>query len=181
MIMGSADFATAASPAFSTATAAQQVLDALRRQGFEHAQVSVADTRAASSTWPTTSPACCAATKSRKLSATGIVDGRRASAEGSDLSADGVARWSTAVDQRPLGAARRGQRSVVGPAAAAVQGPARSRPPGPGPGAARLLAWRAEHTPTMMIEEALAAHVRSRWHTLTTGGSVIDCDWAGAR
>ena len=89
--MGSADFATAASPAFSTATAAHQVLDALRRQGFEHAQVSVADTQRCELNLAHNEPSLLRSNASRKLSASGIVDGRRASAEGSDLSADGVA------------------------------------------------------------------------------------------
>jgi len=60
-------------------------------------------------------------------------------------------------------------------------------PQGMGPAALaealrELLAWRAANTPAMMIEEALAAHVHSRSHTLTFGGgdgrsdSVIACE-----
>jgi PmbA protein len=67
------------------------VLDALRARGFEHAQVTVSDTRRCELNLAHNEPSLLRSNEARKLSATGIVGGRRASAEGSDLSADGVA------------------------------------------------------------------------------------------
>src|SRR6185295_11898482 len=38
-----------------------------------------------------------------------------------------------------------------------------------------LLDWRARHTPSVMLEEALAGHTHVRSCTLTTGGSALQC------
>jgi PmbA protein len=38
-----------------------------------------------------------------------------------------------------------------------------------------LLDWRAQHTPSVMLEEALAGHTLVQACTLTTGGSALEC------
>ena len=162
---------------FSTEAAAGQVLDALRRRGFDHAQVSVSDTRRCELNLAHNEPSLLRSNESRKLTATGIVGGRRASAEGSDLSDEGVALlvdelWSSAGSAPPdeANAVSAGQQLRL------AKGPREADPTALAAALRELLAWRAGHAPTVMIEEALAAHVHHRSHTLTTGGSSIGCD-----
>lgn len=162
---------------FAIDRAAEQVLTALRRRGFEQAQVSVSDSRRCELNLAHNQPSLLRSNQARKLSATGIVGGRRASAEGSDLSAEGVAvlveqLWTSAGSAPPdaANAVSAGQQLQL------TKGPREADPPALATALRTLLDWRAQHTPSMMIEEALAAHVHSRSHTLTTGGSVIDCE-----
>ena len=63
---------------FSPDTAARQVLAALRQRGFEHAQVTVSDTRRCELNLAHNEPSLLRSNEARKLSATGIVGGRRA-------------------------------------------------------------------------------------------------------
>ena len=163
--------------AFSTEQAASQVLQALRTRGFDHAQVTVSDTRRCELNLAHNEPSLLRSNESRKLSATGIVGGRRASAEGSDLSDEGLALlvdelWTSARSAPPdeANAVSAGQQLQV------TKGPREADPAALSAALRTLLDWRAEHTPTLMIEEALAAHVHHRSHTLTTGGSAIACD-----
>lgn len=162
---------------FAIDRAAEQALAALRARGFEHAQVSVSETRRCELNLAHNQPSLLRSNESRKLAASAIVDGRRASAEASDLGADGVAAlveqlWTSA------GSAPRDDANAVsaGQQLRLAKGPLEADPPALARSLRALLDWRAEHTPTMMIEEALAAHVRSRSHTLTSGGSAIACD-----
>jgi len=162
---------------FSVADTAEKVLAALRQRGFDHAQVTVSDTRRCELNLAQNEPSLLRSNESRKLAATGIVGGRRASAEGSDLSADGVALlidalWTSAGSAPPdeANAVSAGQQLSV------VKGPRKADTAALATALRSLLEWRASHTPTMMIEEALAAHVHHVSRTVTTGGSVIDCD-----
>jgi PmbA protein len=162
---------------FANDRAAAQALDALRARGFEHAQVSVSDTRRCELNLAHNEPSLLRSNESRKLSATGIVGGRRASSEGSDLSAEGVATlveqlWASAesAPQDEANAVSVDQQLRV------AKGPREADPQALAASLRKLLDWRQAQTPTLMIEEALAAHVHHRSHTLTTGGSVIDCD-----
>jgi PmbA protein len=163
--------------AFATDTLAQQVLAALRARGFDHAQVTVSDTRRCELNLAHNEPSLLRSNEARKLSATGIVSGRRASAEGSDLSADGMALlvdelWTSAGSAPPdaANAVSAGQQLRV------AKGPREADPTALAAALRTLLDWRTAHTPTMMIEEATAAHVHHRSHTVTSGGSAIDCD-----
>lgn len=160
-----------------TEAAAEQVLAALKARGFEHAQVTVSELRRCELNLAHNEPSLLRSNTARKLSATGIVGQRRASAEGSDLSADGVAMlvdqlWSAAgsapVDE--ANAVSAGQQASV------RRGPTQADPAGLTAALRQLLDWRASQTPTVMIEEATAAHVHQRAHTLTTGGSRLGMD-----
>lgn len=162
---------------YSVANAAEQALAALRQRGFDHAQVTVSDTRRCELNLAHNEPSLLRSNETRRLAATGIVGGRRASAEGSDLSADGVALlvdelWTSAGSAPPdeANAVSTGQQLSV------AKGPREADPTALATALRTLLDWRASHTPTMMIEEALAAHVHRVSHTVTTGGSAIDCD-----
>jgi PmbA protein len=144
-------------PTFDTQACAEQVLDALRERGFQHAQVSVSETARCELNIAHNEPSLLRSNDSRKLSATGIVDGRRASSEGNDLSARGVATlvdqlWDAArsAPQDEANAVSAGQHASV------TKGPRGGRSDGTDRRRLRtLLDWRAEHTPTVMIEEAL--------------------------
>jgi PmbA protein len=168
---------TTTAPRFATDHAAEQVLSALLARGFEHAQVSVSDTRRCELNLAHNEPSLLRSNAARKLSATGIVGGRRASAEGSDLSAEGVALlvdqlWSAAGSAPPddANAVSSGQEMCV------RRGPPEADPAALAAVLRGLLDWRARETPTMMIEEATAAHVHHRSHTLTSGGSRLETD-----
>lgn len=163
---------------FATEQAATQALAALKARGFEHAQVTASESRRCELNLAHNEPSLLRSNESRKLAATGIVGGRRASAEGNDLSAEGVATlvdnlWTAAASAPPdeANAVSAGQTATL------TRGPREADPAHLAAALRALLDWRAAHTPTMMIEEALAAHVHSRSHTLTSGGSSIACDF----
>jgi PmbA protein len=157
--------------------AAANALRALQARGFGHAQVSASETRRCELNLAHNQASLSRSTEACKLAASAIVDGRRASAEGNDLSADGVAAlvdrlWTAAssAPQDEANAVSAGQRLQL------ARGPRDADPAALAAALRTLLDWRAAHTPTVMIEEALAAHVFSRSRTLTSGGSRIDCD-----
>lgn len=164
--------------AFPVDRVAEQVLAALKARGFEHAQVTVSETRRCELNLAHNEPSLLRSNDARKLAATGIVGGRRASADGNDLSADGVAAlvdnlWSAAGSAPPdeANAVSAGQTATLS------RGPREADPAQLAAALRALLDWRAAQVPTVMIEEALAAHVHSRSHTLTSGGSAIGCDF----
>lgn len=166
---------------FSAEHAADHAVQALRTRGFDSVQVSVSETRRCELNLAQNEPSLLRSNAARKLSATGIAGGRRASAEGSDLSAEGVAAlvdalW-LAAGSAPADAAHavsQGQHLQVS------RGPREADPAALADALRSLLAWRAEHTPTMMIEEAAASHVHQRLHTRTHAaggaGSKVDLD-----
>jgi PmbA protein len=167
-------------PAFDTEAAAEQVLAAMQARGFDQAQVTVSALHRCELNLAHNAPSLLRSNAARKLSATGIVDGRRASTEGSDLSASGVALL---VDQLWLAAgsapADDANALSAGQQLQLQRGPADADPAELAAALRSLLDWRASHAPTVMIEEATAAHLHQRAHTLTTGGSrlAVDQGW----
>lgn len=162
---------------FDTAGTAQHLLQALLARGFEHAQVTVSERHRQELTLAHNEPSLLRSTEARVLAASAIVDGRRAAAEGNDLSAQGItdfvaALWA-AAGSAPVDAANAVSSAQV---ARITRGPHLADPQELAAALRTLLDWRSAHVPTMMIEEALAAHVLSRSHTLTSGGSAIACD-----
>jgi PmbA protein len=169
---------------FSTEQAAERAVQALRTRGFDSVLVTVSETERCELNLAQNEPSLLRSNAARKLSATGIVDGRRASAEASDLSDEGVAGlvdalW-TAASTAPADAAHavsQGQHLQVS------QGQRDADPRALADALRELLAWRAEHTPTMMIEEAAASHIHQRLHTRThaPGGAgsnlALDLGW----
>ena len=166
---------------FSTEQAAERALLALRKRGFDSVQVTVSETTRCELNLARNEPSLLRSNAAHKLSATGIAGGRRASAEGSDLSDEGVAAlvdalW-TAASSAPADAAHavsQGQRLRLS------KGQLTADPTALADALRAVLAWRAEHTPTMMIEEAAASHIHQRMHTRTQSGagpdSAIDLD-----
>ena len=166
---------------FDPAHSAEAALAALRARGFEQVQVTVSESHRQELNLAHNEPSLLRSTASRRLAATGIVGGRRASADGNDLSAAGIAAfieslWSAA------GSAPVDDANAVSTAQAAnfARGPREADPAQLASALRHLLEWRAANAPAMMIEEGLAAHVRSRMHTLTHSpagaGSVIAAD-----
>lgn len=169
---------------FSTEQASERAVQALRARGFDSVQVTVSQTERCELNLAQNEPSLLRSNAARKLSATGIANGRRASAEASDLSDEGVAGlvealW-TAASTAPADAAHavsQGQQLQV------TQGPREADPTALADALRELLAWRAEHAPTMMIEEAAASHIHRRMHTRTcaaggTGSDIaLDLGW----
>ena len=156
---------------------AEGLLERLRARGFVHAQVQASEERRCELNLAHNEPSLLRSNLARKVAASAIVDGRRASAQGTDLSEDGLARlvdelWGAAqaAPQDEAHAVSAGQRLQL------TRGPLEADPQALSQALRALLDWRAAHTPTMMIEEATAAHRRERALVLTTGGSRLETD-----
>lgn len=156
---------------------AERALAAMRRQGFEHAQVGVALTTHSEVTAAHNQPSLLRSTETLKLSLLGLIDGRKASTELGDVGDDSLAQsvaalWASAAaaPQDEANAVSSGQQARI------VQGPPAAELATLADTMGELLAWRAAHTPTMMLEEGLAGHTLRRSHTLTSGGSDLACE-----
>ncbi|WP_088279396.1 metallopeptidase TldD-related protein [Ideonella sp. A 288] len=159
---------------------AERVLGLMRRQGFDAAQVSVSHRHRHEVCVAHNEPSLLRGNESFTLQLVGLLDGRRATTEGSDIGDEALAAsvrglWDgvASAPQDEANAVSSGQRART------VRGPV---PDGPADLAALadamggLLAWRARETPTMMIEEALAGLSRLQSCTLTSGGTELACD-----
>lgn len=156
---------------------AEGVLERLRARGFAHAQVQASEERRCELNLAHNEPSLLRSNLARKVAASAIVDGRRASTQGTDLSEEGLGRlvdelWGAAqaAPRDEAHAVSSGQRLQL------WRGPLEADPQQLSQALRSLLDWRAAHTPTMMIEEATAAHRRERALVLTTGGSRIETD-----
>jgi PmbA protein len=151
---------------------AEQTLALMRAQGFEHAQVSVLHTEQDELNIAHNQPSLLRSTQTQKLSLLGLVDARKASTELNDFAPDAIARTVKALYTDALGAPQDAANAVsAGQKAVIEQGPMRPNLDLLADTVAQLLAFRAAHTPRMMIDEGLAAHSLVRGHTLTSGGS----------
>jgi PmbA protein len=156
---------------------AGDALQRLRARGFEHAQVGVGEHRRCELNLAHNEPSLLRSNTTRKVSASAIVDGRRASAEGTDLSSDGLDQLVEALWQSAGSAPRDEAHAVSSNQHAHIaRGPRQADPQALAGALRALLQWRAAHTPTVMIEEALAAHRHVRSLVLTSGGSRIATD-----
>jgi PmbA protein len=153
------------------------VLERLARCGFDDAQVSVGRTLRRELNIAHNEPSLMRSSERHRLALVGIKDGRRAEGVGSDLGDEGIEAlvrtlWQTtlAAPQDDANAVSAGQRAHI------RRGP-REYDAGELTGATKaLLGWRARETPTMMIEEGLAAHQQLHQRVLTTGGSDLACE-----
>ena len=156
---------------------AEGLLERLQARGFVHAQVQAGEERRCELNLAHNEPSLLRSNLSRKVAASAIVDGRRASTQGTDLSEEGLSRlvdelWGAAqaAPQDEAHAVSSGQHLQL------ARGPLEADPAALSQALRTLLDWRAAHTPSMMIEEATAAHRRARALVLTTGGSRIETD-----
>ena len=151
---------------------AAMALEAMRAQGFEHAQVSAASTEQDELNIAHNEPSLLRSTQTQKIALLGLIDGRKASTELSDFSPQAVRQRVASLFADALGAPQDPANAVsAGQQARIVQGPQQADPSVLADKVAELLAFRAAHTPLMMVDEGYAAHTLAHCQTLTTGGS----------
>ncbi len=153
-----------------------RALEMMRGAGFEQAQVTASRIALDELNVNHNEASLLRSTESHKLSLMGIVDGRIASTELSELSAHAIGDRiaSLFVDAR---SAPRDEANAVssGQSTRLVQGPQQSDLELLAAKMAELLEFRARETPRMMVDEARALHTLRQSHTLTTGGSDLAC------
>lgn len=151
---------------------AQEALALMTAAGFDQAQVTAQHTLLDELNVAHNEPSLLRTTESHKLLLMGLVDGRVASTEMADLSADAMRERMAALFDDARSAPRDDANAVSsGQKATIVQGPQTGDRELMADKVAELLAFRAKHTPKMMVDEGDAKHTLRRWHTLTTGGS----------
>jgi len=157
-------------------SSAEQALALMRQQGFEHAQVSVSCTHRHEVCVAHNEASLLRSTQSNKLRLTGLLDGRRADIEGGELDPQSLqalvqALWvsAAAAPQDAANAVSSAQRAEV------TRGPQQADTGMLADAMRELLDWRARHTPSVMLEEALAGHTHVQACTLTSGGSALRC------
>ncbi|MBI5721731.1 MAG: hypothetical protein HZC37_29000 [Burkholderiales bacterium] len=158
-------------------TTALRVLAHLRERGFDAAQVTVSEQLRRELNVQHNEPSLLRSSEQHKLALVGLKDGRRASTEGSDLGDEGIEALIETLWQTTLAAPQDEANAVsAGQQARITAGPRHCDPDQLTTATQALLEWRARETPSMMIEEGLAAHQQVRQHTLTTGGSDLACE-----
>lgn len=152
----------------------ENTLALMRRQGFDAAMVEASQHTLAELNVAHDEPALMRSTERHKLSLLGLLDGRRASTEIGDLSDDAVARAvadllaaARSAPQDDANAVSSGQQANL------HQGPMDADPAAMAETMADLLAWRAAHTPSATLEEAMVSHHHRRAHTATSAGSSL--------
>ncbi len=151
---------------------AAQALGQMRAAGFDHAQVTALYHRLDELNVAHNEPSLLRSTDSAKLMLLGIVDGRMASTEVSELADEAVRERITGLFNDAQAAPRDEANAVSNnQKARLVQGPQEADRDVLAGKVSELLAFREKETPRMMIDEGDAKHQLRRWHTLTTGGS----------
>ena len=161
---------------------AEHALKTMRRQGFEHAQVSAATTAQDEVNVNHNEPSLLRSTETIKLSLLGIVDGRMASAELADFTADAIdARVASLFEDAKAAPQDAANAVSSGQSANIVQGPQEADLDLLARKVQELLRFREQETPKMLIDEGAARHMLARIHTLTSGGSALACrvGWYG--
>ena len=155
---------------------AERALALMRAQGFEHAQVGASLTHQHELNIAHNEASLLRSTEARKLALLGLVDGRKASTELSDLSEHSLRETVAALfadaamaPQDEANAVSTGQRACI------VQGPQEGDAGLLADKVSELLAFRERETPKMMLDESLASHTLVQSHTLTSGGSDLSC------
>jgi PmbA protein len=163
-------------PASDLQASAEQVLQRMQQQGFEHAQVSVSRHRRDELCVAHNEASLLRSTQSGKVQLMGLLEGRRADTEGSELDDESLQAlmsglWSSvaAAPQDAANAVSAAQNARI------TRGPQHSDAAMLADAMRELLAWRTEHTPSVMLEDALAGHTHVEACTLTTGGSALQC------
>jgi PmbA protein len=157
-------------------TSAEQALQGMRRQGFEHAQVSVSRSQRHEVCVAHNEASLLRSALSHKVQLTGLLDGRRAGIEGSELDAQSVQALVQGLWASVAAAPQDDANAVsVAQSAQVTRGPQEADTGALADAMRELLDWRAQQTPSVMLEEALAGHTRVQACTLTTGGSALSC------
>jgi PmbA protein len=168
------------------AARAGRALDLMRAQGFDDAQVVLTQARRNEVCVAHNEPSLLRSIESCRLQLVGLVDGRRAASEGSDVGDDGLRAaiadlWNAAraAPQDAANAVSSGQvATIVDAPSADADADADSNQAGfrteqTADAMRELLAWRAAETPTMMIEEGFAADNEAVTQVLTSRGTSL--------
>ena len=157
--------------------AASKALEGMRARGFTEAQVTAVSQRQDEVNIALTEPSLLRSTDSTRLGLVGIVDGRRAATEISDLRDEAVRKGIDALFSTAQAAPRdEANRVSSGQHARIVQGPQDSDVDLLTAKARELLDFCRGETPKVTIGEAVVAHTLTRSRTLTTGGSDLETD-----
>ena len=156
-------------------SAAAKALERMRARGFAAAQVTTVSARQDEVNLALSEPSLLRSTEATRMALVGIVDGRRAATEITDLREEAVQKGIEALhataQAAPVDEANRvssGQRARI------VQGPQDSDLELLTGKARELLEFCRRETPKVNIGEAVVAHMLTRSHTVTTGGSELD-------
>lgn len=154
---------------------AERALALMRARGFDEAQVTAAATRQDELNISDNEPSLLRTTDAHRLALTGIIDGRRAATELTDMGDESMRAGVEAL----LAAARAAPRDPAyqvssGQKARIVQGPQEADLALLTSKAREMLDFVRRETPKVMLREGVAAHALSRAHTLTTGGSDLE-------
>jgi PmbA protein len=153
---------------------AERALAQMARRGFEHAQASASAAALSELNVNHNEPSLLRTTLQRRLALAGIVDGRKAATELTELGDDAVrARIDTLFDEARSAPRDDANAVSAGQHADIVQGPAEADEALLAQKVRELLDFRAAETPKMMVDEAFASHTALRLHVLTSGGSAL--------
>ncbi len=155
---------------------ASEAIDKMRNSGFDAAHVEVSIIERDELNVAHDEPSLLRSTEGNSLSLVGIIDGRKASTSITDLSGDSIAQGISDLLTRAKLAPQDDANAVSsGQTGYFEQGPMTSDREVLALKVEELLAFRAEHTPKMKIEEGAAEHVLAREQILTSEGSDISC------
>jgi PmbA protein len=153
---------------------AVDALARMRAQGFHDAQVVASATQLTELNIAHDEPSLMRSLDSRRLSLTGLVDGRKASTELTDFSPAALAHSVSALFADAAGAPQDDANAVsASQRGTIVQGPQEADPAALADAVAALLEFRERETPRMLLEEGFAAHTLARFHAVTSRGSEI--------
>ena len=154
----------------------EDALAAMTAAGFEASQVAVSSSEQDELNVALNEASLLRSTEDYKLSLTGIVDGRRASTEMSDLSAEAM---SAAIEvlYRDTLLAPQDDANVLSEnqVLSYLHGPQESDLDLLADKVVELLEFRRSETPLMKIEEGAASHRLTCTRVLTSGGTELDC------
>jgi len=157
-------------------SAAEAGLKAMRAAGFDQAQVTAGVLDLSELNANDNAASMLRSTETTRCTLLGIVDGRMASTELADLSADAVRQRALALFDDARAAPQDAANAVSSAQSAQVtRGPQQADTAALADAMRELLDWRAQHTPSVMLEEALAGHTQVRSCTLTSGASALHC------
>jgi len=155
---------------------AERVLASMRRQGFDAAQAGVSLTRLSELNIAHNEPSLLRSAEAQKLSLVGMIGGRKASTELSDLGDESIAEAVAHLFADAAGAPPDDANAVsAGQHARIVQGPQQGDAGVLADKVRELLEFRGRETPKMMIDEGFASHTLAQSHTLTSAGSDLAC------
>ncbi len=153
---------------------AEHALQRLRAAGFDAARAEATVQRSTELNIAHNEPSLLRSTVVEKLLLAGLVDGRLATTELSDLGPEAVESAVQALHADALSAPQDEANAIcAGQVAEIAHGPLEPDEALIADKVAELLAFRARETPTMMLEEGLIAHQRLDARMVSTGGSAI--------